>query len=285
MSLRQTGVTSLALTFNNLLGLEGLDPARVVLVRHRDAGRQTRSLSLYGVWKAESVVLEAYQAIQQRRVFEPGELVASFVVTPHPENATLFVGLYSVDDVGIAAEGSVDPVFGTDVSGMFQYALSRDERLSSYVAKLWIAWGAGARSWRQRGGRQDKRETEIRSETEPAFPGFAPFESDIEEVERLPSSWVDTLRNVKGVYLLVDRDSGKQYVGSALGQDSLWGRWCNYARDGHGGDTELRKLGRRPYRVTILQAVPMIAPDDDVLATESVWKEKLMTRKFGLNAN
>lgn len=127
--------------------------------------------------------------------------------------------------------------------------------------------------------------TEIRDETEPAFPGFGPFECDIEHVERLPGSWADTLRNVKGVYLLVDRESGKQYVGSALGQDSLWGRWCDYARNGHGGDKELHKLGRRPYRVTILQAVPMIAPDDDVLATESVWKEKLMTRTFGLNAN
>jgi hypothetical protein len=218
-------------------------------------------------------------------VFEPGQSVASFVVTPHPENATLFIGLYSVDDVGTAPDGSVDPVFGNDVSGTFQYMLSRDDRLSTYVGKLRIAWGAGARSWRQLAVNQDKRVTEIRGETEPAFPGFASFECDIEEVERLPGSWMDTLRNVKGVYLLVDRESGKQYVGSALGQDSLWGRWREYARSGHGGDRELRKLGRRPYRVTILQAVPMISPDDDVLATESVWKEKLMTRTFGLNAN
>ena len=75
---------------------------------------------------------------------------------------------------------------------------------------------------------------------------------------------MDTLRNVKGVYLLVDRESGKQYVGSARDPDSLWGRCCDYARNGHGGDRELRKLGRRPYRVTILQAVAMISPDDDV---------------------
>ena len=29
----------------------------------------------------------------------------------------------------------------------------------------------------------------------------------------------------------------------------------------------------------------MVAPDVDVLALESLWKEKLMTRTFGLNAN
>jgi hypothetical protein len=236
------------------------------------------------VWKDDDGVFEAYQAIHRRRQFEPGQLAASFVVTPHPENATLFVGLWSVDAVGIAPEGSVDPVLGGDVSGRFQYVLSRDERLSTYAGKLRIAWGAGARQWRQLAAKQDKRVTEIRSEIEPAFPGFSAFAWDVEDVERLPASWVDMLRNVKGVYLLVDRESGKQYVGSALGLDSLWGRWCDYAKTGHGGNKELRKLGRRPYRVTILQAVPMISPDDDVLAMESLWKEKLMTRKFGLNA-
>ena len=48
-----------------------------------------------GVWKDGGGLLEAYQAIQGRRVVEPGQFVASFVVTPHPENVTLFVGLYS----------------------------------------------------------------------------------------------------------------------------------------------------------------------------------------------
>ena len=278
-------MSGLALTFNDLLRLEGIDPASVVLVRHQDAARQTRTLSLYRVWKDGGGVLEAYQAIQSRRVFEPGQVVASFVVTPHPENATLFIGLYSVEKVGTASEGLVDPVFGNDVSGMNQYALSRDDRLSTYVGKLRIAWGPGTRSWRQLAANQNKPVTEIRDETEPAFPGFASFECDIEEIERLPASWVEALRNVKGVYLLVDRELGKQYVGSALGEDSLWGRWSDYARTGHGGNRELRRLGRRPYRVTILQAVPMISPDEDVLAMESVWKEKLLTRKFGLNAN
>lgn len=276
---------ALPLTFNDLLGLEGIKPVEVVLVRHQDAKRQTRKLSLYQVWKDAPETLEAYQAVQRRRVFEPGQLIASFVVTPRPENATLFIGLYSVDQVETAPEGSTNPVFGEDISGWFRYALSRDERLASYVSKLRVAWGPGTRSWRQLATKQNKPVLEIRQETEPAFPGFAAFECDIDAVERLPASWVDTLRNVKGIYLLVDRETGKQYVGSALGQDSLWGRWLDYARDGHGGDRDLRRLGRRPYRVTILQAVPMLAPDDDVLATESLWKEKLMTRQFGLNAN
>ena len=251
-------------SFNDLLRLEAIDPADVALVRHKDAAHQTRTLSLYRVWKDGAGLLEAYQAIQKQNVFKHDPLVAGFVVTPHSENATLFVGLYSVDDVGTEPEGAVDPVFGYDVSRWFHYTMNRDERLSTYVGKLRVAWGTGTRAWHQLARNQNKPVTEIRSETEPVFPGFASFECNIEEVERLPASWVDTLRNVKGVYLLVDRESGKQYVGSARGPDSLWGRWCDYARNGHGGDRELRKLGRRPYRVTILQAVAMISPDDDV---------------------
>jgi hypothetical protein len=279
-------MSGLALTFNNLLRLEGIDPASVVLVRHQDSKRQTRTLSLYSVWKAGDGRFEAYQAIQPRPVSTPGQLVASFVVTPDPENATLFVGLYSVDGVSTERRGLVDPVFGNVLPDRLQYALSRDERLSTYVGKLRIDWGRGALSWHQRAPNRDKQVTEIRAETEPPFPGFERFKWNIDDIERLPASWVDTLRIVKGVYLLVDRESGERYVGSAQGRDSLWGRWRDYARNGHGGDTELRKRGRRPYQVTILHAVPMLLPDVDVVDTESLWKEKLMTRKpFGLNAN
>jgi hypothetical protein len=75
-------MSALALTFDYLLRLEGIDPMSVVLVRHQDAACQTRTLSLYRLWKDGSGVLEAYEAIQHRRVFEPRQLVASFVVTP-----------------------------------------------------------------------------------------------------------------------------------------------------------------------------------------------------------
>jgi hypothetical protein len=193
--------------------------------------------------------------------------------------------LFGVDEVGSALEGAADPIFGNDVSGMFQYRMHLDARLGSYVGKLRIEWGHGTRSWRQLAANQNKPVIEIRAENEPPFPGFAAFETDVEEIERLPLSWIDTLKNVKGIYLLVDRETGKQYVGSACGQDSLWGRWREYARTGHGGDVELRKLGRRPYRVAILQAFPMVAPDEEVLLVESLWKDKLMTRLHGLNGN
>ena len=78
-----------------------------------------------------------------------------------------------------------------------------------------------------------------------------------------------------------------QYVGSAKGADSLLGRWLTYAADGHGGNKELRAArarGRRTYQVSVLEVVDEHTPDDTIEQIESYWKNKLLSREFGLNA-
>ena len=37
-------------------------------------------------------------------------------------------------------------------------------------------------------------------------------------------SWKTALSNVKGVYIIVDTKNGKQYVGSAYGDECIWQR-------------------------------------------------------------
>ncbi len=93
---------------------------------------------------------------------------------------------------------------------------------------------------------------------------------------------------MKGVYLLVDVESGKQYVGSAKGVDSLLGRWLEYSAGGHGGDVGLKKAavnGPRQYQVSVLEVVGDHTPDETIEQLESYWKNKLLSRKFGLNQN
>src|SRR4029077_17589791 len=105
----------------------------------------------------------------------------------------------------------------------------------------------------------------------PPFPGFAAFYSDIDDIDDLYLSWIEVLRNVKGVYLLVDKKTGARYVGSATGPESLWGRFHDYTETGHGGNVELKSLGRRPYRVSVLQIGTF---DNDILQAEAAWKTK-----------
>jgi len=90
------------------------------------------------------------------------------------------------------------------------------------------------------------------------------------------------LSSVKGVYLLVCKETGKQYVGSAKGEESLWARFEDYWRTGHGGNLELKSRGRRQYQATVLEVVNS---DEGIEGIESAWKSKLMSRKFGLNGN
>jgi hypothetical protein len=125
----------------------------------------------------------------------------------------------------------------------------------------------------------------IRDPADPRFPGFSQFYCDADEVPGLYATWQEILRSVKGVYLLVDKDSGEHYIGSAKGDDSLLGRFMSYAETNHGGNVELRRRGKRRYRVSILEVVDTRLPDERIEQIEAAWKAKLMTKDFGLNKN
>lgn len=90
-----------------------------------------------------------------------------------------------------------------------------------------------------------------------------------------------------GVYLLSEKTTGKMYVGSATGEGSLLQRWNDYANNGHGGNVELKALKNPSYQMSVLHAVPMQYPDENILESEQAWKAKLMSRvhEFGLNGN
>ena len=106
------------------------------------------------------------------------------------------------------------------------------------------------------------------------------------------SSWKSALSNVKGVYLIVDTYTGKQYVGSAYGDECIWHRWSNYAKDGHGGNVELKELLKTNgaeykynFKYSILEVCNMNLGNEYIISRESHWKEVLLTRQFGLNLN
>ena len=272
------------LTFNDLLRLEDIDEKRTRLVRHRD-GRLAPA-RLHEAWREDRPAFEDYQRVQKRDIFHVGDLIASFIVTE--AGKTVFVGMYAVEGKGAARAGQVDALTGHDVSDHFNYDLRPTGDLAAYVDRAVIDWGAGHRSWVQRASRQEKPIIEIAAQHEPRFPGFREFVRRVDEIPSLPNGWKQVLRSVKGVYLLVDVESGQQYVGSAKGADSLLGRWMQYATDGHGGNVGLRaagRSGRRSYQVSVLEVVDENTPDDSIERIEAGWKRKLMSGTFGLNEN
>ena len=82
---------------------------------------------------------------------------------------------------------------------------------------------------------------------------------------RLPSSSLEPLRASRGVYLLIQRETGAQYVGSATGTDGFLGRWLSYT-DGHGGNKGLKELAHAADHcdVRILETAGSGARPEDV---------------------
>ena len=129
------------------------------------------------------------------------------------------------------------------------------------------------------------------------FPGFnavrLSFEMLASVIRQDNPSWRAALANIAGVCVIADRQTGKQYVGSAYGGAGLWQRWSHYAKTGHGGNVELRKLLEqqqahdyaRNFQFSIVEVCDINASDDYILSRESHWKDILLTREFGLNLN
>jgi hypothetical protein len=158
-----------------------------------------------------------------------------------------------------------------------------------YRGRLVIDWGllGGERAWVQRADKQDKYIAEIRRRIEePSFPGFAKLQLSLAKVETIPFAWSQVLRNARGIYVLVHRESGQQYVGSAYGDDGFFGRWKSYS-DGHGGNVAMKELRAKAdaFDASILEVVGTDVSDEQIFDRESLWKSKLGTRVKGLNRN
>lgn len=196
------------------------------------------------------------------------------------------MGLYRLKGLGRVPEGLIDPVTGKDAGGKHYYDLVPMTELSDYRDKLLLVWGSAFRAWVQLARKQDKKVLEIRrSAGDPPFPGFMEFSSPLSALKNVPVAWRAALSSVGGIYLLTHPGSGKQYVGSAYGASGFWGRWEDYADTGHGGNVGMREISKADHRVSILEVASSSALPEDLFELEGRWKNKLHSRKFGLNRN
>jgi len=283
------------LRFNDLLTIEGIDPQDVQLARHHVTNRKP---SIYSIWRSPErrEIFEEYQRLQGKARFDVGKILASFVVTPPPRNETTFIGLFRVMAASEKLLNLRDPIYGTVFDG-WQYDILREDQLSDYAGRLIVQWGRGALSWVQRAANQNKPILAIRDQDDegPPFPGFDRFSMNLEDIPGIYRGWAEVLRSVKGIYLLVDRNSGERYIGSAKGEQSLLGRFMDYAATSHGGDVELKlrlecaRQASAPdplYQVSVLQIVDIGQSVENIEQIEALWKTRLLTRHpFGLNRN
>ena len=114
---------------------------------------------------------------------------------------------------------------------------------------------------------------------------------DIVEKPNVYDKYISALSAVKAVYLIADRKTGKQYIGSAAGSDGLFGRWKEYVKTFHGGNSGIRDYlaissdSYKDFQFSILQIFSMNESKEKILNCEALWKNKLLTKDFGLNDN
>jgi hypothetical protein len=92
---------TMPILFNSLLAQIGLQPEKVILLRHKDK-RAVRGRTPYELWRDDPPGFDCYQSIQSfknRPKLSRGPYWASFLVTP--DGATMFVGLYAAKYIGV----------------------------------------------------------------------------------------------------------------------------------------------------------------------------------------
>ncbi len=273
--------------FNTVLRGAGLSLRDVCLLRHKD-NQAEKARTLYRLWRDDRSAFELYQSLQ--KVGTRGKFSrpywASFVGTP--DDDTLFVGVYAAKYRGLLERDTPRPHRDgvTKAGSCDVYDLSLEEGLADLVGKLFVEWGPGRRAWVQRADKQNKPISELRAEfKEPDFPGFLNFTEPLSKLDKLPMAWVATLRSSKGIYLLTCPKTKEQYVGSATGEDSFWGRWQEYVQTGHGGNVALKSRDPSDYQVSILEVAGTASTTVDIATMEQRWKRKLQSKEMGLKRN
>lgn len=109
------------------------------------------------------------------------------------------------------------------------------------------------------------------------------------------TDWKSALENIKGIYVIADKKTGKKYVGSAYGDFGIWSRWADYIRTGHAGNvvlkelltTEGKKYAQENFRITLIESYPFKIDDSAVIQRENFWKNALLsrTKESGYNKN
>ena len=119
------------------------------------------------------------------------------------------------------------------------------------------------------------------------------FDELKEVIDNEYSDYYNALTCIKAVYMIIDGNTGKQYIGSAYdNNESLWARWKSYAITYHGNNVQLKALveenGEKyfhKFKYIILRVFPMSISNREIIDAESWYKDRFLTRSFGLNSN
>ncbi|BBO75248.1 hypothetical protein DSCW_26650 [Desulfosarcina widdelii] len=126
------------------------------------------------------------------------------------------------------------------------------------------------------------------------FPGYnavnLPYPMLRIVVRKNMPQWKAALSDVSGVYLVTDTQTGKHFVGSAFGGDTIWHKWVSFAINGHADIKSLRQLLSREvgdyqnnFQFSILEICDLNTNRAYIEYREAYWKAALCSVSHGYN--
>ncbi len=280
------------LCFSDVLEKVGLDPADVKLIRHALTDRKFKEC--YDIGK----VFE--YTCHQKKGFSKGYSYWAVFISGVGTLAK-FYALYQVgpsvpDTADMVPQGIPDSEAKEYRGENAVFQLKPVDILREYEGKLTIDWGKSTRMWHQK-GTSEKPIISIQPSEKKVFSGFENLVLSYDELKEILDNptvfeaWHTALSSVYAVYLIVDCETGKQYVGSAYGSGGLLGRWACYVDTRHGNNKLMKEMicnypeRYHSFQFSILQILPKTLTPDEVISLEATYKKKLLSIKFGMNNN
>jgi len=276
------------LSFYSLLQSSGIDPKSVRLVRHGN-----KELDPLETFQSDLDHFHEYSSWQAKNKFGDSQYLAIFSAAKN--TTSLFLGMWAIDGFtnnSDLEQKHLDILIKHNLPEWWfkesvYYHLRKLDLMSDFSERLIIEWGNAPVSWVQS---KDKEIVELKPKISlEEFSSYDDVLLSYVDLQRMiidsNSSWVSALSSVNGVYLVRHKPDGLLYVGSAYGDNGIFGRWSNYSTTGHGGNKLLKDLNPHNFEWSILEIMSPIMPSDKVIERESHWKRRLGTRDFGLNEN
>ncbi len=290
--------------FGDLLNAHGVEPNDTAYALHKPGPPLSRRV-LSQLAEHEPELLNWYQSTHtrmQQATLAAHNVMASFI--HKAEGEFVFCGLFNNQGhiEKTAAELDAMPQFQTllpkfgpwtfqqeaadkGVLGRALFDLKRLDVLSDAIGRLVVS-DPGGRNYMRLGSSTKLTVIEITRDVDlsPQMPNWRKLSLSKAELQAIPREWDLRLRDWRGIYLIVDKTDGAQYVGSAYGIDNLMARWQEHIIGVKGITAKLRHRNTVDFRFSILERVSPDMPAEDVIRLERTWMDRLQTIQYGLNS-
>jgi len=286
---------------------DATSPKRIKMLRHADQrlssegvivhGKKYDGTTLYELYRTDRQTFLNYQREQQRSLFENVDYIVAFIGEDKLESR--FVGVYK--NYGIERQTG----FNENGEEICVFNFEEVKEFDVLKERVIVDWKTPAYKWNQywynikEVVRIDKG---IEQNDLPIFKRYEDVRLNYHQlksiIESNNSEWKSKLEACNCVYVILDKNNGKQYVGVTYKdvkndkKSGIWNRWAEYADTGHGNDVTLKKLcmndpnyAKNYFQWSILETLPLNIIPSIAIQRESLYKEKLGTRKYGYNNN